>query len=63
MASEDGDGEFLSTEEAARLVGFSPGTIRRWAREGRIPSSVEGGRRRFRRDDVEAVARRINNHR
>lgn len=62
MASGRPAHDYLSVEEVARLVGFSPGTIRRWARDGRIPSVVSGGRRWFRRADVDAVTHKIDNH-
>jgi excisionase family DNA binding protein len=53
---------YLTAEEAARLVGFAAGTIRRWAREGRIRSNVVDGRRRFLREDLEAISRRCPDH-
>ncbi len=53
--------QYLSAADVARLVGFTPGTIRRWAREGRIASVLIDGRRWFRRRDVEAVTK-INDH-
>ena len=56
MRTGESPEEYLSAEEAARLAGFSPGTIRRWAREGRIPSTTIGGRRWFRRQDIESVS-------
>ena len=62
MASGSPGDDYLSAEEVARVVGFSPGTIRRWAREARIPSVLVGGRRWFRRADVDAMTHRINNH-
>lgn len=48
--------EYLSAHQAARLAGFSPETIRRWADEGLIPSITVDGRRWFRRADIEAVS-------
>jgi excisionase family DNA binding protein len=62
MASEDRGREYLTTADAARLLRVSPGTVHRWAREGRIPTVTIDGRRRFRREDLEAVARGMNNH-
>ncbi len=35
----------LTVEEAARRVGRSPGTVRRWIRDGRLHAQTEGGRR------------------
>jgi excisionase family DNA binding protein len=51
---------YLNAEQAARVVGFTPGTLRRWGREGRIPTVVIAGRRWFRREDLEALIRRCN---
>ncbi len=34
----------ITIPDAARLVGRSPGTIRRWIREGRLPSRRIGSR-------------------
>lgn len=49
----------LSPEEAARILGVSARTIRRWADRGDIASlRPPSGRRRFRRADVEAFAER-----
>jgi excisionase family DNA binding protein len=46
----------LTAEEVAALVRLDVETVRRWAREGLIPSiKLPGGRRRFRRDVVDAV--------
>jgi excisionase family DNA binding protein len=42
--------------EASRLLGVSPGTLRRWADAGRIPVFVTiGGHRRFSRDSLGAL--------
>jgi excisionase family DNA binding protein len=39
---------WVSLGEASRLLGISPGTLRRWADEGRIPVfTTPGGHRRF----------------
>ena len=35
----------LTVEEAARRIGRSPGTVRRWIRDGRLQAQTEGGRR------------------
>jgi excisionase family DNA binding protein len=46
MASET---DYLSTGQAARLLGVSPKTVNRWAHEGRIPCIVTlGGHLRIR---------------
>ncbi len=48
------DEEYLTSSEAARLLGVSPKTISRWADDGRIASIVTlGGHRRFARSVVE----------
>ncbi len=50
----DPDDEYLTTAEAARLLGVSPPTVNRWANQGRIPYTVTlGGHRRFARSVVE----------
>jgi excisionase family DNA binding protein len=35
----------LTVAEAAQRVGRSPGTVRRWIREGRLPADTAQGRR------------------
>lgn len=48
---------YLTPGQVARMLGVSPKTIYRWARAGRIPCVVTlGGHRRFRADDIAAVA-------
>jgi excisionase family DNA binding protein len=43
--------DWLSLNEAAKLLGVHPGTLRRWSDEGHIASvRTEGGHRRFDRD-------------
>jgi excisionase family DNA binding protein len=60
MSSPGADGEYLRPGEAAKLLHVSPKTIDRWAADGRIPCIVTlGGHRRFRVDDVLAVAERM----
>jgi excisionase family DNA binding protein len=52
------DGGFLLTNEAARVLGVSPQTVRVLERTGRLPAlRTEGGVRLFDRRDVERLAR------
>lgn len=54
------DDQYLTAGEVARLLHVSPKTISRWAARQLIPCFVTlGGHRRFRRDDVEAIRRRM----
>ncbi|HYX43829.1 MAG TPA: helix-turn-helix domain-containing protein [Acidimicrobiales bacterium] len=60
MSSPEAGGEYLRPSEAAKLLHVSPKTIDRWAADGRIPCIVTlGGHRRFRIDDVLAVAEQM----
>ena len=55
------DSEYLTAGEVARELHVSPKTISRWAAQGLIPCLVTlGGHRRFRREDVEEIARRMS---
>ncbi|WP_084468958.1 helix-turn-helix domain-containing protein [Nocardiopsis trehalosi] len=51
---------YLTTREAARLLGPHPRTVERWARTGRIPAGTTpgGGRHRIPRGWVLAEAAR-----
>ena len=52
----DADQDLLSRSEVARILGVSPNTVTRWAREGRLPSQVTlGGHHRFPRSLVERL--------
>jgi excisionase family DNA binding protein len=52
---------FLTRTEVARLLGVSPNTVSRWAREGRLPCQMTlGGHRRFDRAVVEEIRRRMS---
>ena len=54
MASDEGDDEYLTPRDAARILCVSGRTVSRWADQGRLPHIVTlGGHRRFRRSDVE----------
>lgn len=57
------DNEYLTAGEVARLLYVSPKTISRWAAQNLIPCLVTlGGHRRFHRDDVEEIRRRMSGH-
>ena len=49
---------FLSVQQAARRLGVSPVTIRRWTATGFLPCSrTAGGHRRIDERDIDAVLR------
>lgn len=49
------DQPFLSIPEAAAAFDVSESSVRRWVKNGRLKSSrLPSGRRRIRREDVEA---------
>lgn len=55
--------DYLTPGEAARILHVSPKTVNRWADDGRIACIVTlGGHRRFRREDIEAVAEIMQGH-
>jgi excisionase family DNA binding protein len=45
----------LTIAEAAERVGRSPGTVRRWIREGRLPADTTRGERLIDPADLDAV--------
>lgn len=48
--------EYLTRSDVARLLGVSPNTVTRWAREGRLPSHLTlGGHHRFERSAIERI--------
>ena len=50
------DTQFLTRSEVAKLLGVSPNTVTRWAREGRLACLVTlGGHHRFDREVVEQI--------
>ena len=50
--------DLLTIGEAARILGVSVDTIRRWERDGKLAGTrTLGGQRRFRRDVVETLAK------
>jgi len=52
--------EFLTRSEVSKLLGVSPNTVTRWAREGRLPCQVTlGGHHRFERDLVERLRKSL----
>ncbi len=54
--SQVNSSEFLTRSQVSRLLGVSPNTVTRWAREGRLPCQVTlGGHHRFERTVVEQL--------
>lgn len=52
--------ELMQVREAARALGVSENTIRRWEERGLIPAvRLPSGVRRFRRADIEAAKARM----
>jgi excisionase family DNA binding protein len=52
--------EFLTRSEVSRLLGVSPNTVTRWAREGRMACQVTlGGHHRFDRAIVEQLQKSL----
>jgi len=52
--------EFLTRSEVSKLLGVSPNTVTRWAREGRLPCQVTlGGHHRFDRELVEQLRKSL----
>lgn len=49
--------DWLTPRQAADLIGITPDTIRKWARDGVLPSQRvrAGSHRRFRHSDVVAL--------
>jgi excisionase family DNA binding protein len=45
----------LTIAEAAERVGRSPGTVRRWIREGRLPAVMERDERLIDSGDLDVV--------
>jgi DNA-binding transcriptional MerR regulator len=58
MFAAVGEDELISIGEAARILGLTPGTLRRWdqAKKGPRPIRSATNQRRYRRGDVEAEA-------
>jgi excisionase family DNA binding protein len=52
--------EFLTRSEVSKLLGVSPNTVTRWAREGRLACQVTlGGHHRFDRELVEQLRKSL----
>jgi excisionase family DNA binding protein len=50
----------LTRSDVSKLLGVSPNTVTRWAREGRLSSQVTlGGHHRFDRDLVEELRKSL----
>ena len=45
----------LTTKELARYLKLTETTIYRYIREGKVPAHWEGGRWRFRKDQIDAL--------
>src|ERR671913_90085 len=53
-------GRRLTSKEAARVLGVSEASVKRWADSGLLPmEKTAGGHRRFRPEDVAAARRRV----
>ena len=56
----DGNGAYIRTAEAAKLLRVSPKTVSRWAKQGKLPHVVTlGGHRRFPADAIERLATKL----
>jgi excisionase family DNA binding protein len=52
--------DFLTRSDVSKLLGVSPNTVTRWAREGRLPCQVTlGGHHRFERELVEQLRKSL----
>ena len=52
--------EYLTPSQVARVLHVSPKTVSRWADQGLLSCVITlGGHRRFRRQDIEEVVRRM----
>ncbi len=45
--------EYITTADAAQIARVTPGTIRRWVRDGELTKHGKGARVRVRRDELE----------
>ena len=56
-----GERDYLRAAEAAAYLNVSAKTVSRWAKEGKVPHIVTlGGHRRFPREAIERLARRLS---
>jgi excisionase family DNA binding protein len=50
--------DYMTTGEVAKVLGISPKTVARWAKEGKLPHLVTlGGHRRFPAKPIRELAR------
>ena len=57
----EGGTQYLTRSDVAKLLGVSPNTVTRWAREGRLPCLVTlGGHHRFDRAVVEQLRKGLS---
>jgi len=69
LPPKERDAQFADISRAALLIGVSPRTIQRWAKEGRIPAVLIGEKYRIEINSLHyyikqrACARRVNNYR
>ena len=54
-------GEYVKVAEAAEILGVSPGTVRTWAADNKIPMhrNPANGYRLFRRDELESFLKTV----
>lgn len=58
--ASDGNGAYIRTAEAAKLLRVSPKTVSRWAKQGKLPHVVTlGGHRRFPADAIQQLATKL----
>ena len=58
MTAADARGEYITTGEAAALLGVSPKTVARWANQGKLPHiTTLGGHRRFPKQELARLTR------
>jgi excisionase family DNA binding protein len=59
MTDAGGD-QYLTPSQVAGVLHVSPKTVSRWAAHGFLPCLITlGGHRRFRREDVEEILRKM----